>query len=96
MNNDPVRIGRISARVEKALGHDFGENIFCYITEAQLREFSTRWPEGYLKKVEEASRIMKEPQYVGIDEKSGLLYYVKEYLIGNSHFKRVKSSKRYH
>ena len=37
MDKDPVRIGRINIKVEKALGYDFGENIFCYISEEKLK-----------------------------------------------------------
>jgi len=89
MNKDPVKIGRVSARIEKALGFNFGENIFCYITEDKLRELSARWPDKYLKKVEEATNIMKEPLYVGIDTTNKKLYFVKEYLVKNQFFKKA-------
>lgn len=89
MDRDPVRIGRINIKVEKALGYDFGENIFCYISEEKLREFASRWPSGYLKKVEESAHIMKNPLYVGIDTKNKRLYYVKEYIVNNSAFKKA-------
>ena len=89
MDKDPVRIGRINIKVEKALGYDFGENIFCYISEEKLREFASRWPSGYLKKVEESAHIMKNPLYVGIDTKNKRLYYIKEYLVNNSSFKKA-------
>ena len=87
MDKDPVRIGRINIKVEKALGYDFGENIFCYISEEKLREFASRWPSGYLKKVEESAHIMKNP--VGIDTKNKRLYFIKEYLVNNSSFKKA-------
>ncbi|MCQ2800134.1 MAG: hypothetical protein MJ228_05235 [Bacilli bacterium] len=89
MNKDPVKVGRINARIEKALGYNFGENIFCFITEDKLREFSVRYPDKYLKKVEEATNIMKEPLYVGIDEEKKRLYFIKEYLVKNQFFKKA-------
>lgn len=89
MDKDPVRIGRINIKVEKALGYDFGENIFCYISEAKLREFASRWPSGYLRKVEESAHIMRNPLYVGIDTKNKRLYYIKEYLVNNSFFRKA-------
>lgn len=89
MNKDPVKIGRVNARIEKVLNFNFGENIFCYVTEEKLRELSERWPDKYLKKVEEATKIMKEPLYVGIDTTNKKLYYVKEYLVKNQFFRKA-------
>lgn len=89
MTKDPVKIGRVDARIEKVLHYNFGENIFCYISEDKLRELSSRWPDKYLKKVEEATHIMKEPLYVGIDEANKKLYYIREYLIKNQFFRKA-------
>jgi hypothetical protein len=39
--------------------------------------------------VEESAHIMKNPLYVGIDTKNKRLYYIKEYLVNNSSFKKA-------
>ena len=57
------------------------------LPEAAIREFASRWPSGYLKKVEESAHIMKNP--VGIDTKNKRLYFIKEYLVNNSSFKKA-------
>lgn len=89
MTKDPVKIGRINTRIEKAINFDLGDNIFCYITEEYLREFVRKWPKDYLKKVEEASNIIKDPHYVGIDTENKLLYFVKDYLVKNIFFRKA-------
>lgn len=89
MTKDPVKIGRINTRIEKALNYDLGDNIFCYITEARLREFVAKWPKDYLKKIEEASNIIKNPLYAGIDEKNKVLYFIKDYLVKNQFFRKA-------
>ncbi len=89
MTKDPVKIGRINTRIEKAIDYDFGDNIFCYITEDTLREFVAKWPKDYLRKVEEASNIIKDPHYVGIDEEGRLLYFIKDYLVKNQCFRKA-------
>ena len=89
MTKDPVKIGRINTRIEKAIDYDFGDNIFCYITEDTLREFVAKWPKDYLRKVEEASNIIKDPHYVGIDEEGRLLYFIKDYLVKNRCFRKA-------
>lgn len=89
MTKDPVKIGRINIRIEKAIDYDLGDNIFCYITERTLGEFVSKWPKDYLRKIEEASNIIKDPHYVGINEREKLLYFVKDYLVGNKCFKKA-------
>lgn len=89
MTKEPVRIGRINAKTEKALEIDLKENIFCYITEARLREFVNKWPKDYLRKLEEASNIIKEPLYAGIDEENKLLYLIKDYIVKGKSFKKA-------
>ena len=89
MTKDPVKIGRINAKIEKALEIDLKDNIFCYITESRLREFVNKWPKDYLKKVEEASNIIKEPLYAGIDEENKLLFLIKDYIVNRKCFKKA-------
>jgi hypothetical protein len=79
MDSEPVRLGRISRPIEKALGKDFGTNIWIYVTAADLGRFCETWRETYLSKLEEAARIIRNPYYVAYAEKYKKLFLLKEY-----------------
>ena len=80
MEQEPVRLGRLSKALEKALGVDFGEDVFVYVSEEALRLFASRWADSYLRKLEEASNILRYPLYAAYDEKRQRLYLLKEYV----------------
>ena len=48
---------------------DFGEDVFVYVSEEALRLFASRWADSYLRKLEEASNILRYPLYAAYDEK---------------------------
>jgi len=79
MNEQPVRLGRISRNVEKAVGKDFGADIWVYVRNEELDHLARSWPTSYLTRLEESGRIIKNPDYVAYDEKKKILYFIKEY-----------------
>jgi hypothetical protein len=80
MEQEPVRLGRLSKALEKALGVDFGEDVFVYVSEEELRCLAKRWAESYLLKLEEAAKIIRCPLYAAYDGKNQRLYLLKEYV----------------
>jgi hypothetical protein len=99
MNEEPVRLGRISRGMEKALGKDFGDDIWIYVTGGDLDRLASHWPTNYLARLEECGRILKNPDYLAYAEKEELLYFIKEYFKDNL-FKKVvvilKNEKQWH
>lgn len=79
MNEQPVRLGRISRGIEKAVGKDFGDDIWVYVRNEELDRLARNWPTSYLARLEESGRIIKNPDYVAYDDQGKILYFIKEY-----------------
>lgn len=80
MEHEPLRLGRISKKMENALKADFGDDIFLYIEEKTLSSFAEKWPNDYLKKVEEIGKIIKKALYIGLSDDEKTLYLIDEYI----------------
>lgn len=80
MEHEPLRLGRISKKMENALKADFGDDIFLYIEEKTLSSFAEKWPSDYLKKVEEIGKIIKKALYIGLSDDEKTLYLIDEYI----------------
>ncbi len=88
MDQEPVRLSRLSKALEKTVGVDFGADVFVYLSEEDLRHMSELWASSYLLKIEEASKIIRSPLYAAYDGKSHKLYLIKEYVTAEG-FKKV-------
>lgn len=88
MEHEPLKLGRISKKMESALKADFGEDIFLFIEEEKLSSFALRWPNDYLKKVEEISKIIKKAIYIGLSDDGKILYLIDEYIVKDG-FRKV-------
>jgi len=80
MDSESVKLGRINRAVEKALGVDLGANVWIYMDEADLDKMAVKWPNVYLARLEEASRIIKTPDYAAYSATKKTLFLIKEYL----------------
>jgi hypothetical protein len=80
MENESVKLGRINRAVEKALGVDLGENVWIYMDEGDLDKMAAKWPSVYLARLEEASKIIKTPDYASYVPEKKTLFLIKEYL----------------
>lgn len=69
MNNQSIKIGKISKKMEDAFGLAFASDINVYIRPDFLDALAARRPESYLKTIEEMKSIIKSPD---------LIYYSKE------------------
>lgn len=74
--------------METILKTDFGENIFLFIEEEKLSSFAERWPNDYLKKVEEINKIIKRAIYIGLSDDEKTFYLIDEYIVKNG-FRKV-------
>lgn len=88
MEHEPLKLGRISKKMETAMKADFGENIFLYIEEKTLSFFAEKWPQDYLKKVEEVSKIIKKSLYIALSDDEKTIYLIDEYIVKNG-FQKV-------
>jgi hypothetical protein len=80
MEHESVKLGRINRAIEKALGVDLGENVWIYMDQADLDKMASKWPSVYLARLEEASKIIKTPDYASYAPKKKTLFLIKEYL----------------
>ncbi|GEM_PF-1770221 len=82
MEHQQVKLGRIPKRV--CLLYGIGEEGLVWAPNEFLDRLAVRYPDDYLRKVEEAAHILKEPQYGAYRQKTHTLYLVREYVIGAS------------
>lgn len=80
MNHEPVRLGRLSRAIENALGVPFEGDVFVYILAADVDEMAKEWPQVYLKRLEEASMIIRHCDYASYLKEKETLYLIREYL----------------
>jgi hypothetical protein len=80
MENEAVKLGRINRAVEKALGVDLGNDVWIYMDEEDLDKMVAKWPSAYLARLEEASKIIKTPDYAAYSPSKKTLFLIKEYL----------------
>jgi hypothetical protein len=80
MEHESVKLGRINRAIEKALGVDLGENVWIYMEQDDLDQMASKWPSVYLSRLEEASKIIKTPDYASYAPKKKTLFLIKEYL----------------
>ena len=88
METESLKIGRVSRKVEKAVGHEFGTDVSVYIPGEELDELARKWPDNYLGRVEEMGRIIAAPDYASYSAKRKTLFLIKEYL-RNGEFRKV-------
>ena len=88
MEEDFIRIGRISKNVIKKFSLVLSQGEEVFILSKTLDEFASRWPASYLIKIIECKNILKTPLYGAYSENKRALYLVKEYVQGDS-FKKV-------
>ena len=64
INNQSIKIGKISKKMEEAFNLAFASDINVYIRPAFLDALATRRPESYLKTIEEMKSIIKNPDII--------------------------------
>ena len=69
INNQSIKIGKISKKMEEAFNLAFASDINVYIRPAFLDALAARRPESYLKTIEEMKSIIKNPD---------IIYYSKD------------------
>jgi hypothetical protein len=80
MDNEPVKLGRINHAIEKAVAEDLGPDVAVYVQIAELDCFAAQWPQAYLTRLNEAGKILKDPDYAAYSPKKKTLFLIKEYL----------------
>lgn len=76
----PLKLGRISRKVEKALGLSLVCDVNIYLPQPQLDQLAASRPHDYLKRLDEISGICRDPDYVRYDESNDTFIYLKEYI----------------
>ncbi|MCI1244351.1 MAG: hypothetical protein LKG11_00095 [Bacilli bacterium] len=80
MGSESLKIGRVSRKIEKAVGHEFGDDVGVYLSNEELDAFARKWPKTYLGRIEEMGRIIAKPDYAAYCVKKRVLFLIKEYL----------------
>lgn len=88
MDQNPVKLGRIASKIEKRVGQNFGDGIWVYIAQEELDQMAASFPTRYLERLNQASLMIRKPDYVGYDSEKKTLFLIREYLFGIE-FKKV-------
>lgn len=79
MDKEPIKLGRVNAATEKALGFSLGEKTSVFLFEEGLRSFAERYPDEYLKVLHEASHVLSRPDFASYDGGAKTLYLTRDY-----------------
>lgn len=77
---EPLKIGRISRRIEKALGRLYEGDVYVRIAEETLRSLVAKYPTRYLAAIENAKETIKDPDFAGYGE--GRIVLARAFLTG--------------
>lgn len=80
MENEPIKIGRVSRSIEKAVEVSFQGSCFVYLGEEKLDALAKSFPSSYLRRVEGMSEIIKKPSFAAYDKNGNTLFIIKEYV----------------
>ena len=80
MDDTSLKIGRVSRKIEKAVNHEFGEDVGVYLDNKTLDELANKWPDAYLGRIQEMGRIIASPDYASYCTARKVLFLIKEYL----------------
>jgi hypothetical protein len=83
-----LKLGRVSKRIEKAVGETFDADVSVYMGKDSLNEFARKYPESYLRKIEAMADLLKRPDYAAYDAEGKDLFLIKEYIREGS-FRKV-------
>ena len=88
MDKESIKLGKITPKVQKALGMEFGKGSEVYAGEAELSSLAKDHPDSYLKRVEESSKIIAHPDYALYDGEGKVLFLMRDYYHSGA-FKKV-------
>ena len=80
-------VGTISPRVAELLSLNGLANGTIYLGETNIAHMQACHPTDYEKYGASIALILKEPDYVGKNEKDGSIEYVKEFLVDHEYVK---------
>lgn len=80
MEMEPLKIGRISRRIEKALGRLYEGDVYVRIAEETLRSLVAKYPTRYLAAIENAKETIKDPDFAAYGE--GRIVLARAFLTG--------------
>ena len=86
---EPLAIGRIGRKEEKALGISLTSSVLVYISEEDLNRMAYKRKDTYLSDLEEIKAIIKSPDYVLYKKDLDEFSFLKEYL-RNHQFVKVQ------
>ena len=92
-------VGKISNQVETALNLNKINNRNIYIGKTNIEHMKNSHPRDFAKYRNEISKILSDPDYVGLNKKDNSIEYVKEYKIDNEYVKvavRVSRGNRFY
>lgn len=80
MEQENLKLGRINRAIEKALEVNFETDVWIYVEGPDLDRMAAKWPSLYLTRLEEASKIIRNPDYASYHPENKILFLIKEYL----------------
>lgn len=75
----PIKIGRISLAVERALGVSLTSDVGIYMEEGDLNALAAARPANYLELIDEIAKITKSPDFVHYQQQEEVIEFVRFY-----------------
>ncbi len=66
MEMENLKIGRISRKIQRAIGKEYESYPSVYLPEKALRGLTDKYPDRYLKAIEMVKETVKEPDFAGL------------------------------
>ena len=79
MDNEPLRIGRITRSAEKSLGISLTGSVLIYMEGEALDRLAAKRPDDYLSYIQELESILKEPDFVAFDQENERMVFTRGY-----------------
>ena len=79
MENEPLRIGRVTRATERTLGISLTGSVMIYIENEMLDSLAERHPDTYLTHIQEIGAILKNPDFVAFAPEEERFIYARLY-----------------
>ena len=80
LENEPIKIGRVSRAIEKAVDKSFTCSCFVFVKEEHLNALAKAYPTTYLRRIEGIGELIKDASFASFDKDSKTLVVIKDYI----------------
>lgn len=79
MENESLKLGRVSKNIERTLDVAIPGDVFVYIQGERLNSFAYAHPKDYLKRLEVVKDILSRPHFAAYEDEERIIYLFRTY-----------------